>query len=136
MASRIALARSTPPSWPAAEVPSPVTITHLGGVGEVGRNSTAIECEGRVIVIDYQTCWTSDLCAMASVTARVDLQPGRSYAIRQQAEGCDLWLALTTIVRSEPRTCRNDLWIEDGVSGERVWQGPSGDTAGRSPEAG
>ena len=53
MASRIALARSTPPSWPAAEVPSPVTITHLGGVGEVGRNSTAIECEGRVIVIDY-----------------------------------------------------------------------------------
>jgi len=34
-------------------VPAPVTITHLGGVGEVGRNCTAIEYEGRVIVIDF-----------------------------------------------------------------------------------
>lgn len=34
-------------------MPKPVTITHLGGVGEVGRNSTAIEYDGRVIVIDY-----------------------------------------------------------------------------------
>ncbi|MCB0991761.1 MAG: ribonuclease J [Acidimicrobiales bacterium] len=32
---------------------APVTITFLGGVGEVGRNCTAIECEGQVLVIDY-----------------------------------------------------------------------------------
>ncbi len=32
---------------------SPVTVTFLGGLGEVGRNCTVIEYEGRLIVIDF-----------------------------------------------------------------------------------
>ena len=53
MAWKIGPARSTRPSWAAADVGSPVTVTYLGGVGEVGRNCTAIEYQGRVIVIDF-----------------------------------------------------------------------------------
>ena len=32
---------------------SPVTVTFLGGLGEVGRNCTAIESDGKVLVIDF-----------------------------------------------------------------------------------
>jgi ribonuclease J len=31
---------------------NPVTITFLGGLGEIGRNCAAIECDGRIVVID------------------------------------------------------------------------------------
>lgn len=34
-------------------MPKPVTVTFLGGLGEVGRNSTAIEYDGRILVIDF-----------------------------------------------------------------------------------
>jgi ribonuclease J len=33
-------------------VPAPVTITFLGGLGEIGRNCAAIEIEGRILLVD------------------------------------------------------------------------------------
>jgi len=33
-------------------VPQPVTITFLGGLGEVGRNCTCVEHDGRIVVVD------------------------------------------------------------------------------------
>ena len=30
----------------------PVTITFLGGLGQIGRNCAAIETEGRIVVLD------------------------------------------------------------------------------------
>jgi len=38
----------------------PVTVTFLGGLGEVGRNSTAIESDGHVIVIDFGLMFPDD----------------------------------------------------------------------------
>jgi ribonuclease J len=33
-------------------VPQPVTITFLGGLGEIGRNCAALECEGQILLLD------------------------------------------------------------------------------------
>src|SRR3712207_2430155 len=33
-------------------MPSPVTVTFLGGLGEIGRNCAAIEVEGRIMLLD------------------------------------------------------------------------------------
>ena len=32
---------------------SPVTITFLGGLGEIGRNCCAVECDGDLVLIDF-----------------------------------------------------------------------------------
>lgn len=33
-------------------MPSPVTITFLGGLGEIGRNCAAFECDGKILLLD------------------------------------------------------------------------------------
>jgi ribonuclease J len=33
-------------------VPEPVRVTFLGGLGEIGRNCAAVECEGRIVLLD------------------------------------------------------------------------------------
>lgn len=39
---------------------APVTITFLGGLGEIGRNCAALECEGRVVLIDCGLMFPDD----------------------------------------------------------------------------
>lgn len=39
---------------------APVTITFLGGLGEIGRNCAALECEGRIVLIDCGLMFPDD----------------------------------------------------------------------------
>ncbi|MCC6225912.1 MAG: ribonuclease J [Microthrixaceae bacterium] len=41
-------------------MPAPLSITFLGGLGEIGRNCAAIECEGRVVLIDCGLMFPDD----------------------------------------------------------------------------
>ncbi len=86
-----------------------------------GRPDAKIPAGSHSLLIDYQPCWNSNLCGLTSVSANVVLQPGQSYEIRHRTAGCSLWVALTTIVRSETIHCRNFLWIEDQATGETIW---------------
>ena len=86
-----------------------------------GRPDAKIAAGSHTLLIDYQPCWNSNLCGLASVNANVVLQPGQSYEIRHRTAGCNLWVTLTTIVRSETIHCRNFLWIEDQATGEIIW---------------
>ncbi len=85
------------------------------------RPDAKIPAGSHTLLIDYQPCWNSNLCGLTSVGANVVLQPGQSYEIRHRSAGCNLWVALTTIVRSEAIPCRNFLWIEDQATGETIW---------------
>ena len=50
--SRTAPAKCSPSSGSRAAWPTPVTITFLGGLGEIGRNCACIEVDGRIMLLD------------------------------------------------------------------------------------
>jgi len=85
------------------------------------RPDATIPAGSHTLLIDYQPCRNSNLCSLTSVGANVVLEPGQSYEIRHRTVGCNLWTALTAIVRSEIIPCRNFLWIEDQATGEAIW---------------
>ncbi len=41
-------------------MPSPVTVTFLGGLGQIGRNCAALETEGRIVVLDCGQMFAGD----------------------------------------------------------------------------
>jgi ribonuclease J len=46
---------------------APVTITFLGGLGEIGRNCAALECEGRIVLLDCGQLFPDDLPGVDAV---------------------------------------------------------------------
>jgi ribonuclease J len=68
-------------------IPSPVTITFLGGLGEIGRNCAAIEVEGRIMLLDCGVMFPdADMLGVDLVL------PDFTYlrANRERIEGCIL----------------------------------------------
>ncbi len=45
----------------------PVTLTFLGGLGEIGRNCAALECEGRIVLLDCGQLFPDDLPGVDAV---------------------------------------------------------------------
>ena len=50
--SRTAVAASARRAWTVRTWPEPVTVTFLGGLGEIGRNCACIEVDGRIMLLD------------------------------------------------------------------------------------
>ena len=46
---------------------APVTLTFLGGLGEIGRNCAALECEGRIVLLDCGQLFPDDLPGVDAV---------------------------------------------------------------------
>jgi hypothetical protein len=86
-----------------------------------GKPGTIIAAGPHTLVIDYQPCSNANSCGLTSVIADVVLEPGQFYEIRHLKAGCTLWVAVTSIARSEDTPCRNYLWIENQATGETVW---------------
>ena len=42
----------------------PVTITFLGGLGQIGRNCAAIETEGRIVAVSYTHLTLPTICSV------------------------------------------------------------------------
>jgi len=95
-----------------------------------GKPDVRVSAGSHTLSIDYQPCWNSNLCGLATAAAEVVLQPGQSYEIRHRTAGCSLWLALTAIGRSEPIPCRNFLWLEDRATGQVIWGETPSDVVG------
>ena len=46
---------------------APVNLTFLGGLGEIGRNCAALECEGRIVLLDCGQLFPDDLPGVDAV---------------------------------------------------------------------
>ena len=49
------------------DMASPVHLTFLGGLGEIGRNCAALEVEGRIVVLDCGQLFPDDLPGVDAV---------------------------------------------------------------------
>ena len=96
----------------------------------LGKPDAKVSAGPHTLLVDYQPCWNSNLCGLTTAEAKVVLQPGQTYEIRHRAVGCNIWVALTAIGRSEPIPCHNFLWIEDRATGEAIWGDTPVDGAG------